>query len=262
VCYELNSSPPIQPIAGAAVSNEDLELVASDGTHFAAFSAIADDPKGPAVVVLPDVRGLFSFYEELALRFAEIGYDSVAIDYFGRTAGVSKRNDPDFVFMDHVAQTTPEGIAADTRAAVEQLRSREGQADRKVFTVGFCFGGGNSWMQAAEGHGLSGVMGFYGHPARGAGRNILSGRDDAPTVIDRVGEMECPVLALMGGADQMIDKEAIDSFEEALTGANVDHTILTYHGATHSFFDRLYEEQASSAAHAWASLQHFIEANS
>ena len=122
MCYELNSSPPIQPIAGAAVTNEDLELVASDGTHLAAFSAIADDPKGPAVVVLPDVRGLFSFYEELSLRFAEIGYDSVAIDYFGRTAGVSKRNEPDFQFMEHVAQTTPEGIATDTRAAVEQLR--------------------------------------------------------------------------------------------------------------------------------------------
>jgi carboxymethylenebutenolidase len=205
--------------------------------------------------VLPDVRGLFSFYEELALRFAEIGYDSVAIDYFGRTAGVSKRNDPDFQFMEHVAQTTPEGIAADTRAAVERLRSREGQADRKVFTVGFCFGGGNSWMQAAEGHGLSGVMGFYGHPGRAR-------PEGAPTVVDRVGEMECAVLGLMGGADQMIDKEGIDAFEEALTGANVDHTILTYHGATHSFFDRLYEEQAASAAHAWASMQHFIEANS
>ncbi|MEE8336910.1 MAG: dienelactone hydrolase family protein [Dehalococcoidia bacterium] len=255
MCYELNSSPPIQPIAGAAVSNEDLELVASDGTHFAAFGAIAGDPKGPAVVVLPDVRGLFSFYEELALRFAEIGYDSVAIDYFGRTAGVSKRNDPDFEFRDHVAQTTPEGIAADTRAAVEQLRSRDGQSDRKVFTVGFCFGGGNSWMQAAEGHGLSGVIGFYGHPGRAR-------PEDAPTVIDRVGEMECPVLALMGGADQMIDKQGIDGFEEVLTGANVEHVILTYHGATHSFFDRLYEEQSAAAGDAWASIQHFIATNS
>ena len=255
MCYELNSSPPIQPIAGAAVSNEDLELVASDGTHFAAFSATADDPQGPAVVVLPDVRGLFSFYEELALRFAEIGYDSVAIDYFGRTAGVSKRNDPDFEFMEHVAQTTPEGIAADTRAAVEQLRSREGQADRKVFTVGFCFGGGNSWMQAAEGHGLSGVMGFYGHPARAR-------PEGAPTVIDRVGEMECAVLALMGGADEMIDKAGLDEFDAALTGANVDHLILTYHGATHSFFDRLYEEQATASANAWAAMRNFIEVNS
>ena len=54
------------------------------------------------MVVLPDVRGLFTFYEELALRFAEVGINAVTIDYFGRTAGVSKRNDPNWNFMEHV----------------------------------------------------------------------------------------------------------------------------------------------------------------
>ena len=44
-------------------------------------------------MILPDVRGLYRFYEELALRFAERGYAAVAIDYFGRTAGVGKRDE-------------------------------------------------------------------------------------------------------------------------------------------------------------------------
>ena len=76
-------------------------------------------------MILPDVRGLYRFYEELALRFAERGYPAVAIDYFGRTAGVAKRDD-EFAFMDHVAQTTPDGIQADVAAAVEYLRSPAG----------------------------------------------------------------------------------------------------------------------------------------
>ncbi len=79
-----------------------------DGTRFAAFAATPDEAKGIGVVVLPDVRGLYRFYEELALRFAERGYTAVAIDYFGRTAGVAKRDD-DFPFMEHVAQTTRRG---------------------------------------------------------------------------------------------------------------------------------------------------------
>ena len=88
MCFDPDSLPPIAPIAGAAVTHEDLVLQASDGNRFAAFDAVPERPTGAGVVILPDVRGLYRFYEELALRFAERGYLAVAIDYFGRTAGV------------------------------------------------------------------------------------------------------------------------------------------------------------------------------
>src|SRR6266545_4046983 len=93
MCFELDSLPPIPAIAGAAVSHEDLVLEAADGNRLAAFAALPDEPSGAGVVVLPDVRGLYRFYEELALRFAERGITAIAIDYFGRTAGTEKRGD-------------------------------------------------------------------------------------------------------------------------------------------------------------------------
>jgi carboxymethylenebutenolidase len=147
MCFELDSLPPVPRIAGAAVSHNDIELEAADGNRFAAFEATPDEPSRIGVVILPDVRGLYRFYEELALRFAERGFDAVAIDYFGRTAGVAKRGD-DFDYPPHVAQTTQEGIQADVRAAVDYLRPRT----RAIFTVGFCFGGRNSLLAAASGH--------------------------------------------------------------------------------------------------------------
>src|SRR5712691_7544453 len=122
MCFELGSLPPIPAIAGAAVSHDDLELAAADGNSFAAFHATPDEPTGIGVVILPDVRGLYRFYEELALRFAERGHSALAIDYFGRTAGVERRGD-DFEYMPHVQQTTPDGIQADVAAAVDYLRS-------------------------------------------------------------------------------------------------------------------------------------------
>ena len=88
MCFELDSDPPIARIAGAAVSHDDLVLEAADGNSFAAFEATPDEPNGIGVVILPDVRGLYRFYEELALRFAERGHAAIAFDYFGRTAGV------------------------------------------------------------------------------------------------------------------------------------------------------------------------------
>jgi carboxymethylenebutenolidase len=242
VCFEPDSLPPVPPIAGAAVSHDNLELEAVDGNSFAAFHATPDEPTGVGVVILPDVRGLYRFYEELALRFAERGHTAVAIDYFGRTAGVAKRGE-DFSFREHVDQTTPEGVQADIRAAVDYLRSPEGGSCRSVFTVGFCFGGSNSWNAAASGHGLSGAIGFYGRPGR----------------VENVAEIAAPILALMGGADEGIPREDVEAFDRALTEAGVEHDVKIYDGAPHSFFDRKATEFADVSADAWARTLAFIE---
>src|SRR6266516_533102 len=246
MCFELDSLPPIPAISGAAVSHDDLVLESRDGTRFAAFAAWPDEPTGNCVVILPDVRGLYRFYEELALRFAERGIAAVAIDYFGRTGGVGKRDD-DFPYMEHVGQTTPEGIQADVAAAAEHLRSH---GCRAVFTVGFCFGGRNSWLAAAAGHGLAGAIGFYWMPAE---------RDSSPGPTQRAGELEAPILALQAGDDQNITAAHNAAFDEALSAAGVEHELVTYEGAPHSFCDRRYEDFADASEDAWRRVLDFIE---
>jgi carboxymethylenebutenolidase len=245
VCFELDSLPPIPPLSGAAVSHEDLVLEPADGTRFAAFAAHPDEPTEVGVVVLPDVRGLYRFYEELALRFAERGIAAVAIDYFGRTAGVGKRGD-DFEYMEHFGQTTPDGVQADVRAAVEHLRA---SGSTSIFTVGFCFGGRNSWLAAAGGHGLRGAAGFYGFP----------GAREFPGPADRAAEIEAPILALQAGDDKNITAADNAAFDEALTKAGVEHEIVTYDGAPHSFFDRRQEDFAEASEDAWRRVLEFID---
>ena len=249
MCFELDSLPPIPVIKGAAVAHDDLVLEAADGARFAAFAARPDDPAGTGVVVLPDVRGLYRFYEELALRFGERGIAAVAIDYFGRTAGIGKR-DEGFGYQEHVAQTTPETIQADVRAAVDHLRSPAGGSCRSVFTVGFCFGGRHSWLAAADGHGLAGAVGFYGVPG--------VGRDGSPGPLQRVRELTAPILGLMGGADQAISAADIAEFERALETAGVEHEIVVYDGAPHSFFDRRYADFEDASEDAWRRVLDFI----
>src|SRR6266545_6893703 len=247
VCFELDSLPPIPVISGAAVSHEDLVLEAADGNRFAAFYAAPDEPTEVGVVILPDVRGLYRFYEELALRFAERGIAAVALDYFGRTAGASKRGE-DFEYMPHVEQTTGEGIQADVGAAVEHLRA---QGCRAIFTVGFCMGGRQSWLSAAGGHGLAGAIGFYGRPGEG--------RDGSPGPMQRAAELEAPILALMGGADQGIPVDDVHAFDEALQEAEVLHEVVVYDGAPHGFFDRKQKEHAEASEDAWRRVVAFVE---
>ena len=109
MCYDDRAHPPMLPAGwegvGGGGSGEDVTLTAADGNKFAAFSARADQSKGAQILIYPDVRGLHQFYKELALRFADAGYTALAMDYFGRSAGLTAR-DESFEYMPHVGQMT------------------------------------------------------------------------------------------------------------------------------------------------------------
>jgi len=250
MCFDHDSRPPIAPIEGGSLEAKDLVLDAADGNRFMAYQARAAEPDGSAIIVLPDVRGLHAYYRDLALRFAEHGTEAVAIDYFGRTAGIGDRG-PGFDYQPHVPQTTYEGLRADIDAAAAQLRSTTSAT--RLYTVGFCMGGRLAFLTDGFGLGLAGVIGFYGWPVGPA-------RNDTPAPVEMTGAMASPVLAIFGGGDQGIPSSVIDQFESALQGSGVDHRIVTYPGAPHGFFDRKSDEFADVSEAAWEETFSFIRA--
>src|SRR6266700_2970607 len=224
MCYDDNARPPIPPGAGGTAQGEDIVLTAADGNRFAAYAAQPGSPTGKQIHIFPDVRGLHQFYKELALRFAEVGVSAVAIDYFGRSAGLTSRDDS-FDFMPHVQQLQLDTFFADVAAALAHMRTGAG-ADRATFTVGFCMGGTLSFISGTQDFGFAGVIGFYA----GMSRN-MSGRG---TLLDHAPHIRYPVLGLFGGA---------------------------YEGAPHSFFDRRATEFAEASADSWQRVLGFIQAH-
>src|SRR3954447_16911427 len=241
MCFPFDAIVPelpegFQVIAGGAPGGR-LTLTSADGTRFSAYLARADGDTG--VVVLPDVRGLFGFYQQLAERFAAAGHPAIAIDYFGRTAGLGPR-DESFEYMPHVRQSTPENVALDVEAALQALGAE------RAITVGFCFGGAQSFMSATFGHaGLAGAVGFYGSLEREGRRWAL----------DRAPETKIPVLGLFAGADQNITRDQVAAFDAAIP---VEHEIHIYEGAPHSFFDRRQEDFKEESEDAWRRILGFI----
>ncbi|HET7093929.1 MAG TPA: dienelactone hydrolase family protein, partial [Thermomicrobiales bacterium] len=159
-----------------------------------------------------------------------------------RTAGAGSR-DEGFEYRPHVEQTTPAGVDADTAAAIAYLRSPEGGAVQHVFTVGFCFGGSNSWRQSASQPDLAGAIGLYGRPER---------------VRDVVSAMKAPLLVLVAGAD-FTPLEDFERFDHDLAAANVPHTMVVYEGAPHSFFDRTCAEHRAACDDAWRQMLEFMQ---
>ena len=255
MCFDHDSRPPIAPIAGGALDAMPLVLTAADRNRFAAFRARADEPSGAGVVILPDVRGLHPYYEELVLRFAEHGIDALALDWFGRTAGPEPRGD-DFDYTPHPALTTWAGIRADITAGVEEIRTPEDgrAAPGSVFTMGFCMGGRMSFLAGTLGLGLAGVIGMYG---------TLVGpwRNDAPAPVDVAGEIGVarprPVRWRRHGHHARGDRRLR---RRASAAAGVDHRLVTYPGAPHSFFDRKTADFAAESAAAWDEVLAFIRA--
>lgn len=250
MCFDLDSRPPIAPIAGGAVDHAGVRVTAADGATFRAFVARAAAPTGAGMIVLPDVRGLHRYYEEIALRFAEAGVDVIAVDYFGRTAADDDRGEG-FAFMDHVAQTRYATLTMDVAAAADALRAATGGRVGRLHTVGFCFGGRLAFLAATMGLGLDGVIGFYGWP-------VGPTRTDVPAPIEVADRMTGRVLGIFGGGDPGIPREAVATFEAALVEARVPHELVTYPGAPHSFFDRKHAEYAEDSADAWARVLAFV----
>jgi len=252
MCFDLDSRPPLPPIRGSALDARDLTLTSADGTRFAAYAARSEQPSGAGMVVLPDVRGLHPYYEELAVRLAEAGIHAVAIDPYARTAGTSKRGEG-FEYEPHVGQLRHESLNADVAAGVDFLRADEGGAAERLYTVGFCLGGRVSLLQAASGLGLSGVIGLYPWPT-GPHRSGLP----APT--DEAARFRCPVLTLYGGEDAGIPLAAREAFDAALDAAGVEQRSVVYEGAPHSFFDRKSADHAEASADGWRQILDFVGA--
>jgi carboxymethylenebutenolidase len=251
MCTDHDSHPPIEPIGGAAVDAGRIHLTSEDEDHatFQAYLAKPEHPTGAGIVILPDVRGLHPFFEELAMRFAERGITALAIDYFGRTAGSDERGE-DFEHMPHVAGARWVNLEGDIRAAVTHLRSLD-PAPRSVFTTGFCMGGRLSSMSATLGLGLAGVIPFYGWPT---GQN----RNGTPAPAETASKIDCDVLAIYGGADEGIPESIRDEYEAALDEAHIKHETVVYPNAPHGFFDRKATQFAKESADAWDKVLGFI----
>ncbi len=249
MCYDDGAQPPLPPIAGGAAAGEDLVLTAADGNRFAAYLATPENPRGAQTLIYPDVRGLHNFYRELALRFAEQGITALAIDYFGRTAGLTGREEG-FEFQPHVQQLRVDTFTLDVQAALAYLREKLGN-DAHVFVVGFCMGGSLTLITGANRElGFAGLIPFYAGMSRNFG--------GAGTVLDLAPRVAYPVTGFFGGADQGIPETSVHELEHKLDQAGVAHHITIYPGAPHSFFDRRSADFAAASADAWNQLLAFI----
>lgn len=244
MCYDADASPPIYGPPVTSVTSEQVTLTAADGARFAGYRSRPAQSAGTGVLILPDNRGLSAFYERLTVRLGEQGYEALAIDYFGRTAGTGYRErGAGFDQMAHLGKLTRDGLYADFDTGIGQLTGRP------VVSLGFCLGGRFAYLTSAPRFGLAGAIGLYGFP---------DPVRDAPGPTQLAGELAAPILAMFGGADEGIPPATVAAFDDALTAAGVPHEIVTYPGAPHGFFEMEQREFIDAQADVWRRILSFL----
>lgn len=252
MCYDSDARPPEPPGATGMAQGEELVLTSHDGNRFAAYIAQPSQPTGAQVIIYPDIRGLHQFYKELALRLAETGIRALGLDYFGRTAGLTPRDDS-FEFRPHVQQFQLSSFFLDVQAALDYLASRQ-EGTVATFTVGFCMGGSLSLLTGTQHFALNGLIAFYAGLSRAFG--------GGKTVLEQADTIHYPVLGLFGGADQGIPVSDVERLDASLDNAGIEHTVTIYPSAPHSFFDRRSADYADASSDAWKQVLAFISAHS
>ena len=191
------------------------------------------EPPYRAVLVCHENRGLTEHIKDVTRRLAKAGYVALAVDLLSRDGGTAKV-DP--------AQVpgklgNPEQHVSDFQAGLRHLQSQSFVDRNKIGMVGFCFGGGITWLMAVNAPELKAAVPFYGPP---------------PPAAD-IAKIRAAVLAIYAGNDARINAGS-PAFEEALKKAGVKYTIRMHDGAEHGFMNdtgQRYDKGAAEIAWVW-----------
>ncbi|HKJ24290.1 MAG TPA: dienelactone hydrolase family protein [Myxococcota bacterium] len=209
----------------------------------------------PGVVLIPDVRGLYDHFRELAARLSREGFAVLAVDLY-RRGGPPEITSPG-VAMKWIAGLDDRAVLADLQSAVDFLGGHPAVAGLRVGITGFCMGGQYAILAACTCTGVSACAPFYGMLAYAPGLDAAK-KPRAP--LDAVRDLSCPLLGFYGAEDPLIPLDQVEAFRERVVASGQAAELRVYAGAGHAFMNDTQPERhrPEAAADAWPRLVAFL----
>jgi carboxymethylenebutenolidase len=225
------------------VKAEEIQVSTPDGP-MALYDANAEGKARGGVVVIQEAFGVNDHIKDVARRFADAGYHSVAPDLFHRRGGGSLPYDDLTRVREMLEGLSDDAILADVDAAVGRLREA-GWPDNQIGIVGFCMGGRVTFLTAVR-RALGAAVTFYG------GGIVRSGWIQWPSLVEEAATLKTPWLGLFGDKDPSIPVEDVERLRKETAGAPVPTEVVRYPDAGHGFHcDQRESYHAESASDGW-----------
>src|SRR5690348_5419668 len=170
----------------------------------------AGNGRVPVVVVIQEVFGLSDWIRGVADQFAAEGFMAVAPDLLSGK-GPNGGDSSSFGGQNEMVKATLSLQAPEIIARIKGAREwalKQPRANGKSATVGFCFGGNQSFAMAVAEPSLNAAVVYYGTAptdapaAGGGGRGAASGTPPAFEPSASLSNIKAPVLGLYGGLMQ------------------------------------------------------------
>ena len=207
-----------KPASDLAIEAADIQFSGQDATILAHLARPTGEGPFPVVLVCHENRGLTAHIKDVADRFAIAGYVALAVDLLSRQGGTSA------LASDQVpgalGNTPPDQFVQDFQDGWRYLKSQAYAKTEQTGMVGFCFGGGVTWLLATRMPELRAAVPFYG--------------PNPP--LEDVPKIQAAVLAMYGALDQRID-QGIPAIERAMTENHKVFEKVVYPNADHAFFN-------------------------
>lgn len=215
------------------MTSSTVVLDARGDVDFKGYLALPDQPNGGSVIVLQEIFGINANIRAVADTLAAAGYNAIAPDLFWRQqAGVEL--DPASEQDRERAMTLMHGLdiglaVQDALAAAEYVRLLD-SVNGKIGAVGYCLGGKLAYLLATQA-GIDAAVSYYGVAIHG--------------VLDRMGDIQCPLMLHIAEEDHLCPPDAQTSIERAAAAYGDSITVMRHPNVGHAFARR-----ASSAFNA------------
>jgi carboxymethylenebutenolidase len=207
----------------------------------------------PGLLLIPDVRGIYEHYRDVAARFAAAGFFTYVVDLYSRE-GAPDLPDMASVFA-WIAALPDARVLADLAAATQMLGAHADVKPGGVGVTGFCLGGQYALMAACTTPSLRACVSWYGM-LRYAERNATK----PASPLDLAPDLRCPYLGLFGDEDGLIPLADVQALRDIFTRFDKTFDIHVYPGAGHAFFNDARPDtyRAAAAADAFPRAVRFL----
>jgi carboxymethylenebutenolidase len=221
-------------------------IAAHDGGSFDGFVWLPSESNGSAILLLHEIFGVARYIRDVAARTADLGFVVLVPDLFWRIEpGVALGGGQADVEqgMSYASRFDWERGLDDCGAALEHLRSLP-EVSERTGELGLCFGGSLAFLCAASAKPDFAVC-YYGSAV--------------PDALDRLDDIDCPLLLHFGGSDPFISRDRVARVEKAVAG-RTDVEINVEEDAGHAFDNHESElfHHPNAARRSWSLTVDFL----
>ncbi|HEV2981450.1 MAG TPA: dienelactone hydrolase family protein [Solirubrobacteraceae bacterium] len=260
---EVKASPRGVPGAvtdPSRVRAQELTFAGAEGAEVNGYLALPAQQTGraPAMVVIHEAGGLGDHIKDVANRFANIGYVTLAVDLYTREGGPPPMDDVQ-ALMARLFSIPDERVLGDLEGATDFLRARD-DVSGKVGCIGFCMGGRYALLFACASDRLDAAVDCWGGFIDQATlqEHTTEARPTPP--LDLADRLHCPLLAAIGAEDHNPSADAGEQLRQRASTSGQEVRVDVYEGAGHAFFaDYRPTYRPGPAAKLWSRVVPFLQ---